>query len=269
MSAAPELARRLRAALAAAERAERRMERAALLWPGWLDAVEERVPPKAAAALRAAFAKAFAAAFAGGSGLIERSCRPEELAALYAVRSAAVERGGGRAGLRRLYSGARRANAANTLLTTAEGIGLGALGIGLPDIALFLGVLLRGLYSTAMNYGFDCSSAAGRLTALKIMRAALSGGEERRSLSREIDARLETPREPGPEELSAETEAAASAFATGMLAAKFVQGLPVAGVIGGAANPLYYRRITSFAEIKYRQGCLRGLLRGCDSCSCP
>ena len=80
---------------------------------------------------------------------------------------AAVEAGGGRAGLRRLYSGARRANAANTLLTTAEGIGLGALGIGLPDIALFLGVLLRGLYSTAMNYGFNCSSAAGRLTALK------------------------------------------------------------------------------------------------------
>ena len=46
-------------------------------------------------------------------------------------------------------------NSLTTLLASAvEGVGLGALGIGMPDIVLFTSVVLRGCYETALRYGF-------------------------------------------------------------------------------------------------------------------
>ena len=248
--------------LAAIERREAALERrAARDARGWQSALERRIPQKAADGVRAAFAKAFALLFERGSGWIERGCHPDELIALYSARDSAVDARGGRAQLRRLCSGARRANAANTALTALEGLALGALGIGLPDIIIFLGMLLRGIYTTAMSYGFDCSSPAERLLALKIMRCSVTGGEERRSLSREIDSMLLSPREPDETELRAQIELTASAFASELLAIKFLQGLPIIGVIGGAANPLYYRRVTACAELKYKKRYLMGKIK--------
>ena len=45
----------------------------------------------------------------------------------------------------------------------------------------------------------------------------------------------------------------AKAFAVDMLLLKFIQGLPVVGVLGGAANPVYYRRIMKYVQLKYRK----------------
>ena len=38
-----------------------------------------------------------------------------------------------------------------------------------------------------------------------------------------------------------------------MLLLKFIQGLPVVGVLGGAANPVYYNKIMKYIQIKYRK----------------
>jgi len=45
----------------------------------------------------------------------------------------------------------------------------------------------------------------------------------------------------------------ASAFAVDMLLLKFIQGLPVVGVIGGAANPVYYNKVIKYVQLKYRK----------------
>ena len=174
-----------RRALAAAERRERRMARRAdTRADGWRSAIERKVPQKAAAGIEAAFSKAFALLFESGSGLIERSCRSGEMSALYSVRDSAVDLGSGGAELRRLFGGICRSNLRVTALTSVEGLALGALGIGLPDIVIFLAVLLRGVYSTAMGYGFDCANRREKFFVLKLMQAALSSGEERRRLGR-------------------------------------------------------------------------------------
>jgi hypothetical protein len=228
---------------------------------GWKGALESRIPPKAADGVRAAFAKAFSILLERGSGWIERGCHPEELIALYSVRDSAVDTRGRRAELCRLCSGARRANAANTALTALEGLALGALGIGLPDILIFLGMLLRGIYTTAMSYGFDCSTPAERLLILKIMQCSVTCGDERRRLSEEIDVLMISAHEPDEAELRSQTEQTASAFATELLAIKFLQGLPIIGVVGGAANPLYYRRVMACAELKYKKRYLLGKIK--------
>ncbi len=58
---------------------------------------------------------------------------------------------------------------------------------------------------------------------------------------------------PTEEELKGQIKKTADAFATDMLVMKFIQGIPVVGVIGGAANPLYYHRVMSYVQLKYRK----------------
>ncbi|MFQ6841590.1 MAG: EcsC family protein, partial [Agathobaculum sp.] len=53
-------------------------------------------------------------------------------------------------------------------------------------------------------------------------------------------------------------DTAAARLADEMLAAKFVQGLPVVGIAGGLQNVPVYRRVTSYAARAYEK---RALLR--------
>jgi hypothetical protein len=43
------------------------------------------------------------------------------------------------------------------------------------------------------------------------------------------------------------------AFAMDMLLMKFIQGLPIVGIVGGLANPVYYQRILNYVKLKYRK----------------
>ena len=43
-----------------------------------------------------------------------------------------------------------------------------------------------------------------------------------------------------------------------MLLLKFIQGLPVVGIVGGAANPVYYKKIMDYVELKYKKRYLMG-----------
>ena len=79
------------------------------------------------------------------------------------------------------------ANLRNMALTTVEGAGLGLLGIGLPDIVIFTGMLMKGVYEAALHYGFDYDSPQERLFILEMMEASLSRGEERVHMNHEVD----------------------------------------------------------------------------------
>ena len=63
------------------------------------------------------------------------------------------------------------------------------------------------------------------------------------------------------EELDEQMQKTAAAFAADMLLLKFVQGLPVVGLLGGAANPVYYRKVMRYVELKYRKRYLWQLLK--------
>ena len=237
-------------ALASTARREARLDRRACSpVPAWRSAAASRIPEKAEAALRAAFARAFALLFERPA-LLEYGVRPDELAALFSARDAAFDARPGRASLRRLGSGARRANSLKAAASAVEGVALGALGIGLPDIVLFLALLMRGVRATARSWGFGCDTAAERLYMLRLMRCALSRGGERAALSAGLD---DGAREPAPGEFELELRRTADAFALGLLTLKFVQGIPLAGAAAGAANPVYYRKITRYAELKYQK----------------
>lgn len=223
--------------------------------PGWKDALERKIPPKAAAGLRSAFAKAFGLVLDKGVAVIEKSYDKQTLQQDYALRDYAVQLKGGRKQLRAVRKGAAGAEPFNLALTTLEGVGLGVLGVGLPDLVLFLGMLFKGVYQTALQYGYDYTSPDEKLFVLAAMEGALAREEAFAHADAAVDALLTEPALPQPtaQQLQAQLRSTADVFAVELLALKFIQGLPVAGVLGGAANPVYYHRVLQYVRLKYHK----------------
>ena len=246
------------------EKRERRLERYAEKQepPEWKKALETKVPEKVRVSLEKAFCKAFSVVFQHGNTLIEKTYDKEELQKDHEIQAYAVELKGNRRELRRMRKAAGAADLRNMALATVEGAGLGLLGIGLPDIVIFIGMLMKGAYEAALHYGFDYDSPQERLFILKMMEASLSRGEERIRADREVDAMCAAL--PSAEEaknlLQEQTDRTAKAFAADMLLLKFIQGLPVVGLLGGAGNPVYYRRIMKYVQIRYHKRYLLGMI---------
>lgn len=238
------------------EKQEKRMAQAAMkAKPAtWKTALESKIPQKVCTGLESAFCKGFSLVFQQGRAVIEKGCRKEDIQADYAIQDFAVQVKGNRKELRKLHRQAKQADLINLAVTTVEGIGLGALGIGMPDIVLFLGTLLKGIYETALHYGFDYASRQEQLLILKMMEVSLITGADWASKNSEVDEMLyQETAEATDEDFQSQIKATASAFAVDMLLLKFVQGLPVVGILGGVANPVYYRKVMNYVQLKYRK----------------
>ena len=238
------------------EKQEKRMALAATKAKpaAWKTELERRIPQKVYTGLESAFCKGFSLVFQQGRAVIEKGCRKADIQADYAIQDFAVQVKGNRKELRKLHRQAKQADLINLAVTTVEGIGLGTLGIGMPDIVLFLGTLLKGIYETALHYGFDYDSQHEQMLILKMMEVSLSNGVDWASKNSEVDEMLsQETAEVTDEDLRSQIKATASAFAVDMLLLKFVQGMPVVGILGGAANPIYYRKVMNYVQLKYRK----------------
>ena len=238
------------------EKQEKNMEQAALkAKPApWKTELESRIPEKVYTCLESAFCKGFGLVFYQGRAIIEKGFNKEDIQADHSIRDFAVQVKGGRKELKKMHKSAKQSDLLNLAVTTVEGVGLGALGVGMPDIVLFLGTLLKGVYETALNYGFDYESRQEQIFILKMMQTALSTGEDWVDRNAEVDEML-TLETVGitDEDFKRQMKDTVSAFAVDMLLLKFIQGLPVVGIIGGAANPVYYSKVMKYVQMKYRK----------------
>ena len=235
---------------------ENKAEKAALKArpAGWKTALEEKLPRKVYNGLESAFCKGFAVVFSKGRTIIEKSYRKENIQEDQNIREYALQVKGGRKELRQMVKSAGRSHARNMAITTVEGVGLGALGIGMPDIVLFISAILRGVYETALNYGYDYVSREEQLLILKMLSASLSTGEEWQQRNQEIDRIMSGgAQDTSDEAYTVQLHDTALVFAVDMLLMKFVQGLPIVGIVGGAANPVYYRKVLRYVQLKYRK----------------
>lgn len=227
--------------------------------PGWKKALEEKVPEKVYGGLNSAFAKGFSLVFLHGRKAIEITYKKENIARNHEVRSSGFQTTGKRKEMKLLHKSAQKSSGLNIAVTTVEGIGLGALGIGMPDIVLFLTTVLRGVYETALHYGFEYESRFEQMLILKMMAASLSTGEDWFQRNKEVnDWILRGSETISDEAFQSQIQDTASVFAVDMLLLKFIQGLPVVGILGGAANPLYYHKILRYVQLKYKRRYLLG-----------
>lgn len=252
----------LEKSMAALLRQEGQMERAAVRMrpAAWRAALEKKLPDKVQIGLESAFCKAFSMVFSQGRTLLEKGINRDELLALHTVRDNAV-RQGGRRELRRMDRAVRQSGLRALTLTTVEGVGLGALGIGMPDVVLFIATLLRSVYETSLQYGFDYSPRSEQMYILKLLETSMCAGEEWPRHNAEADRLADSLQPVSDADFQAQLQRTAAAFAMDMLLLKFVQGLPVVGIIGGAANPVYHRRVMRYVQLKYRKRYLNGLLK--------
>lgn len=230
--------------------------------PLWKKKLEEKIPGKVMTGLEKVFCKAFSLVFENGHLILERTYDKESFEKDFKIKDYALDLKGGKREIRNMKRDAARGNRINMLFSAAEGTVLGVLGIGLPDIVIWVGVLLRGVYETALKYGFDYESPVEKMFILKMLETAMSTGPVWTQRNGEVDACMEqkNPVVPSKEDLQRQIEATSAAFVTDMLAMKFIQGLPVVGIVGGAMNPVYYSRVMSYVEIKYRKRYLKGKL---------
>lgn len=216
--------------------------------------LQEKIPPKLVQTLEAAFEKGFRLVLEKGSLLIEKTYDREALTCTHEMNDRLIRRRVSRKRLRALDKQAGKAKALDTVLTAAEGMVLGLLGIGLPDIPVFLGVLLRGVYQAALCYGFPCDSTDEKIFVLNLVADALEGTSEAEKIARLIADGLPLPRE-----IDAEISRAAKVLSQRLLTTKFIQGLPIIGAVGGPANAVFYRKVASYAALQYKKRYLRSL----------
>lgn len=219
----------------------------------WKENLEQKIPPKVYTNLQSGFCKAFELIFEKGTTLIEKTYSRDEMELDFQVNDYAVDLKGGKKELQQLKQGVDRGNLVNMAISTVEGIGLGALGIGLPDIVLFLSVILKGTYETAVQYGFSYDSPREKLFILKLLETAMLKGDAWIACNAETDSFFVPNGVWVETKFQEQVKRTADAFAVDMLLAKFVQGIPVAGILGGISNPVYYRRILYYVQLKYQK----------------
>lgn len=249
--------------------------------------LERFVPEKLEDTLNLAFYKAFELIFNRGTSIIEKTYRKEDMENTYKINAYAAGLKENRKTMKAFSREAGKNKVRNLAAAGAGGIGLGALGIGLPDIPLFTGMVLKSIYETAISYGFSYDTAEEQCYILKLISTALSRGDAAESGNRSLDAigrliRTGTPLSEtalsgtplsgtfagqdglaalpgGPESHDTASlctslmQQASHALSSELLYMKFLQGIPIAGIIGGMYDAVYLKRIADYADMKYKR----------------
>lgn len=238
--------------------------------PFWDSKLQQVVPDGLSEKLEAAFYVAFKGILENGTGMIGKSFSKEKSKAEYDVRAFAAGRYPSRKNLAAVRKHAAKKTAASVAGAGAEGAVLGVLGIGLPDIPLFLAVVLRSLYALSIHFGIDYEKTEEQELLLDILAQSLSRGEQIAEQDAAMNQRIyrlvmgakKDDSLPSSAKVSEESiRRASSALSGELLYLKFLQGVPVVGIIGGVYDGLYLKRITDYAVLKMERRWLLSMQR--------
>ena len=125
--------------------------------------------------------------------------------------------------------------------------------MGLPDIILFVGFILRSVYEIALDYGFDYESQEERRFILLLIEGAVSYGDDLRAIDDAVNEYIDRNVVPEKYEEKLQIERTAAGLSKELLYIKFLQGIPIVGAVGGAYDVVYMKRITAYANLKYKK----------------
>ena len=211
-----------------------------------------KVPDKLCSTLNTTFVKAFELIYKNGTPLIDITFNKQNAKEQHQINRFAYELRQNKKSIRAFSKQSNTSNAVNLLISGVEGIGLGLVGCGIPDIPLLTAVILRSLYETSTNYGYDYSKPEEQLYQLLIIQGAMSYGEDLQSCVEQLDSYTQAVVIPTEETIKEQIKLSASALADEMLFLKFVQGIPIVGVVGGISDTVFLHRIQRFAKLNYQ-----------------
>lgn len=220
---------------------------------GWQEKIAKIVPQKLESTLNSAFCKAFELIFDKGTGIIEKTYQKEKKEQNYKINAYAADVRNTRRSLRAFGREAAAGKNLNMAVSTVEGVGMGLLGMGLPDIPLFLGVLLKSIYEIALSYGFSYDTKEEQIFILRLIETALSHGEELAEKNMELNLWMQREQSDIEAEWNGQVRRTSDALSKELLYLKFVQGIPVVGVVGGLSDVVYQKKISDYAALKYKR----------------
>jgi len=214
----------------------------------------EKVPPSLQSTLDNAFNKAFHSLFTKGTGIIEKTYNKEKAQeTAFINHTLAAKAKPSRRALKRVKSAAGKAANANLAVSTVAGVGLGALGIGIPDIVLFTGMVLKNMYQLATSYNINYNTDKERKFILLVIESALSFGEKQRDIDNQLDFFILHGYFEKEHSLTQCIADCSACMSREILYMKFLQGIPIVGAIGGAYDFVYMKQINEYARIKYHK----------------
>lgn len=215
--------------------------------------LDGKVPEKLQTALNMAFAKAFQLIFEKGTGVIEKTYDRERITEDTMIRQYASEIRQNEKNLKAFSKAANRSSTKNILLSGSAGVGMGILGIGIPDIPLFTGLMLKNIYEIALQYGYSYDSEEEKYYILLLIQGAVSYGDEIKTIDQKINAYLKCKSLPEDYQRENQIRKTADALSKELIYMKFLQGIPIVGVVGGAYDAIYMKQVTEYANLKYRR----------------
>ena len=240
--------------------------------PGWVRFVRKKVPKSLHKTLESAFGKAFYMVFQKGTGIIEKTYKKDVQKLTYKSSSKKMRREGFTAkGVKRFERQAKNTIRKNMIISLFEGIGLGICGMGIPDIPIFVSVVLKSIYEIALSFGFSYTSDREKYYILKMIDASLKSGDTLRKKDAELDRIIDRYNEDEAFDkekeydeyllklmVTRQTDATAEALSRELLYGKFIQGKAIIGLVGGVNDVTCLKKITDYALLKYKR---RFLLR--------
>lgn len=221
--------------------------------------IQEKIPEKLKSTLNSAFYKGFQLVFERGTSYIEKTYNKDKLEMEYDINNYAVDKKPNKSHMGRLDKTSLQSKLLNTSFSVVEGGVLGFLGVGLPDIPLFLSVVIKTIYETALSYGFGYETKEEKVYILLLICGAITKGEKQKGfdeylekLGAQIDQNIVTD-----VDLDGQMKITSDVISDALLTAKFIQGIPIVGAIGGAVNYSILNRIASYATVKYKKRYLR------------
>lgn len=217
----------------------------------WQCAIEKHVPKKLNDTLDVAFYRAFSFVFDKGTVVIEKTYNREKLEQDYKIDSYAADVKKNAKTFRVFSKKANGTRRKNMAVSSIEGVGMGVLGMGIPDIPVFISVLLKSIYEIALTYGFSYDIEEEKVFILKLIEVSLSHEKDLRNGNHQIDRIIEGETvEITREEQIRKTS---DALSKELLYLKFIQGFPIVGVVGGISDMYYQKKITEYASLKYKR----------------
>ena len=136
--------------------------------------VQEKIPENLEETLKNAFIKAFELIFNNATAIIDKSIDKDKINLEYEVNKYRLDYKENSENLKKVDKYPKKTNFVNNLFTTSVGTGMGILGLGIPDIPLFVSTILRGIYQISLSYGYDYNDELEKIYILRLIRIALS-----------------------------------------------------------------------------------------------
>jgi len=219
------------------------------------DKIESKIPAKVKTALNAAFYKGFLLVFEKGTNYIEKTFDKDKALLEYDLNNYAIDKKLSNKHIRKISRRANYSRMLNSSISVLEGGALGFLGIGLPDIPLFIAVIMKSVYEIALSYGFDYKTEQEKAYILLLICAAVTDKDKQLHFF-DMAEKLQTNADNKTEQdidLTYYMRSAADALSDAMLTAKFIQSIPVAGAVGSVINYSIINKICKTANIKYKK----------------